>query len=641
MKKTLLTIFCAMTALFGMAQTEVDYTEQYVVTVNGTTDAPKDGEQTIVNNSDGTVNFVLHNLNVEVMGQSLSVEKVTLKNLTATVGTDGLVSFKGEDKFTIPADKLNSTLQMAVSMGMANFTDIPVTIDGKFNAEKLYAQMDIKLTKPAMTINVEIGTDNFPKPAVTKIYTERLLVTINGETSEPQMTDLTVVDNGDGTINFVLRNFFLGAGEETMPVGNIAIENIPVTEGKDGLKYFSYNDNLAIQPGDDESVEWVGPMFGPIPLNLNGKMNDEKLYVTIDIDLEAFGQTVHVELGTDDFVTPEPVGTVYTEQLLVTVNGESNEPQEASITVYDNGDGTINFVLKNFFLGAGEDTMPVGNIFVENIPVEEGTDGLQHFAYDGTIVIQPGDIEGVEWYGPMLGPIPVVLKGKMNDEKLYVIIDINLEAFGQIVNVQLGTDDFPMPVIKNFTEPYYVTVMHEQSSVRTANIEIIENDDATINFTIKDLVLEGGELTIPVGDLTLHYLQTEEGADGMTHFSGERSISIPADKLPADSQELQAAAMMGAFNDIPTTITGKYNDNKFYADIKAEKAVFGYTVTLRVQIGVEKGDVNCDSKVDIADAVSVLNAMAGETVAGVADVNGDKHVDIADFVSVLNMMAGQ
>ncbi|MBR5051961.1 MAG: dockerin type I repeat-containing protein, partial [Bacteroidaceae bacterium] len=56
---------------------------------------------------------------------------------------------------------------------------------------------------------------------------------------------------------------------------------------------------------------------------------------------------------------------------------------------------------------------------------------------------------------------------------------------------------------------------------------------------------------------------------------------------------------------------------------------------------IARGDVNCDGTVDIADAVSVLNAMAGQQVQGVADVNGDGEVDIADLVTVLNIMAGQ
>ena len=55
----------------------------------------------------------------------------------------------------------------------------------------------------------------------------------------------------------------------------------------------------------------------------------------------------------------------------------------------------------------------------------------------------------------------------------------------------------------------------------------------------------------------------------------------------------------------------------------------------------QKGDVNLDGSVTIADAVAVLNAMAGQEVPGDPDVNGDKEVSIADFVAVLNIMAGQ
>ena len=52
------------------------------------------------------------------------------------------------------------------------------------------------------------------------------------------------------------------------------------------------------------------------------------------------------------------------------------------------------------------------------------------------------------------------------------------------------------------------------------------------------------------------------------------------------------------------------------------------------------GDINGDAKVDIADAVNVLNLMTGGAFNALADINGDGVVDIADFVSILNLMAG-
>ena len=55
-----------------------------------------------------------------------------------------------------------------------------------------------------------------------------------------------------------------------------------------------------------------------------------------------------------------------------------------------------------------------------------------------------------------------------------------------------------------------------------------------------------------------------------------------------------------------------------------------------------KGDVNNDSKVDVADIASILSVMAGTATnisQETADVNGDGHVDVADIASVLTIMA--
>ena len=59
------------------------------------------------------------------------------------------------------------------------------------------------------------------------------------------------------------------------------------------------------------------------------------------------------------------------------------------------------------------------------------------------------------------------------------------------------------------------------------------------------------------------------------------------------------------------------------------------TVTVRVL----QGDLNGDTKVDIADAVTILNFMAEGVYNADADVNHDGKVDIADFVTILNIMA--
>lgn len=60
-----------------------------------------------------------------------------------------------------------------------------------------------------------------------------------------------------------------------------------------------------------------------------------------------------------------------------------------------------------------------------------------------------------------------------------------------------------------------------------------------------------------------------------------------------------------------------------------------------VAIAEITGDINSDAKVDIADAVTVLNIMAAGDYSEAADVNGDDKIDIADFVTILNIMAEQ
>ena len=102
-----------------------------------------------------------------------------------------------------------------------------------------------------------------------------------------------------------------------------------------------------------------------------------------------------------------------------------------------------------------------------------------------------------------------------------------------------------------------------------------------------------------------------------------------------------------------TNITGLAFDfaGNLYAASSASKTLSRYTIPswnenkavtpgTFAEAGI-KGDLNGDGKVDIADAVTVLNIMAAGEYNASADINGDQKVDIADFVSILNIMAAQ
>ena len=53
----------------------------------------------------------------------------------------------------------------------------------------------------------------------------------------------------------------------------------------------------------------------------------------------------------------------------------------------------------------------------------------------------------------------------------------------------------------------------------------------------------------------------------------------------------------------------------------------------------EKGDVNEDGAVDVADIAAIISVMAGTESYANADVNGDKSVDVADISTVISIMA--
>ena len=139
---------------------------------------------------------------------------------------------------------------------------------------------------------------------------------------------------------------------------------------------------------------------------------------------------------------PELVSsTDYTDYLVVTINGENTAPQETTITVAQYSDGTYTLSLKNFMLVDGEDIIPVGNIVLEGMTATENA-GKITFAANQTIQIQPGELDGLgdeDWYGPMLGNVPIALTATIEGGKLKCNIDIDMtETLGQVINVYFG-----------------------------------------------------------------------------------------------------------------------------------------------------------------------------------------------------------
>ena len=141
-----------------------------------------------------------------------------------------------------------------------------------------------------------------PEVISSKTYPEDLYLTIAGETGEKQVADVVVESLDNGNINFVLKNFVLGSGDEAMPVGNIVVENLSVASDKN----FSFNGGIQLLDGDDPAYagQWSGPAVtmmcgGSVPIDLSGRfIGEDKVIVYIAIDLtNVMGYAVDVHLG--------------------------------------------------------------------------------------------------------------------------------------------------------------------------------------------------------------------------------------------------------------------------------------------------------------------------------------------------------
>lgn len=279
--------------------------------------------------------------------------------------------------------------------------------------------------------------------AMAQNYAENLVVSINGESTDPVPASIDVQKKENGTCTFMLKNFMLALGEDVMPVGTIVLEGVTMTEA-DGQTTLETKQTIRIQAGNDANVSddgWMGPMLGDVPIVMSGKIVGDNLLANIDINMsELLNQIINVKVGVKEV-------RKYTEPLVVTINEMSTEPQDVPVQVMTLVDGTCIFRLNNFSLSDGESSIHVGNIVVENVNVEnkgqyDAISTSQH------ILIAAGTDENVPadgWFGPMLGEVPLVLNGKMMADNLFVNIDIDMsKTLEEIINVKLGTDEgFP------------------------------------------------------------------------------------------------------------------------------------------------------------------------------------------------------
>lgn len=175
-------------------------------------------------------------------------------------------------------------------------------------------------------------------------YNEKLVVTIDNVSTDSIPAAITVVDNGDGTCDFSLKNFMLVAGESSMPIGNVDLKGVKM-EKVDGVSNISTNQNIVIQPGEDSNYgedEWIGPMLGEVPIVLTGKLTATALYVNIDIDMsESLQQIINVVVGQE-------------KNVISGINGVKVNPSTNATAIYTLGGVRVSKATKGVYVINGK-----------------------------------------------------------------------------------------------------------------------------------------------------------------------------------------------------------------------------------------------------------------------------------------------
>ena len=276
---------------------------------------------------------------------------------------------------------------------------VTYTVKGRSaQAQKTYNEengvLTIVVTNEGEKTTYTVKFDN-SKATVTP-YSNDLSVTINGLCTQPQPTEIQLIDEKDGSTSLALNNFILRSGKDVMPVGNIYLTKVQ-RSGVNPMR-LTTTQEIAIMPGDLPGIDiddWLGPQLGDVPVELNAEVADGKLTATIDINMQTLEQIIHVVFAPT-----------------LNISAETNLNAEA---------GLYNLVVnRNFKKGWSTLCLPFGIT-----PEQIGAEGAQAFTSESNNVLNFSKVENMKANTPYI----VYFSKEKSDEPMYFGVEVeNAEA---------------------------------------------------------------------------------------------------------------------------------------------------------------------------------------------------------------------
>lgn len=502
-------------------------------------------------------------------------------------------------------------------------------------------------------------------------YNGTLTVTVNGEVSE-QPTSVSI-DEVNGNYKLSINNFMLVAGETNLPVGNIVIDHVPGAVNG-GLTTLCTNQEIQIPAGNVEGIaedEWLGPLLGNVPVEMNARFTGEGYVVTdIHINMVELGQVIDVKfenVGTH-FQMPNSDFETWSDKNKAPKHWHGFESVKGSLS------GTAKSTTK----------------LVSSNNVRPGSKGLTSAVVTSTKVVF------VIANGTMTNG--VLNAGSMSAADPSNHSETNLSS----TDVDANGDPFATPM---YAKPDSVkfwmrfTQAKAQASYPNAAFNAVITDGTYYQdpenkaYTNKVAVAAPNKADMTVGDWRLvscpfdYASYAANGAEAKailltvstnaTPGKGSYSNGV-ADSVYVDDLELvyladiKSVSFKGATLDLTNTDIDIADDdvisaNDFVVEKIGEDAKVttlveanakGYQAVISVVSGdlnTQKtlvfnfnkpvwadGDVNHDGVVDLADVTLLINKVLGDDATQIynPDVNGDGNVDVADVSTLVSLILG-
>lgn len=183
------------------------------------------------------------------------------------------------------------------------------------------------------------------------------------------------------------------------------------------------------------------------------------------------------------FVVEEPKKVEvknYTDQLVITINGEEQDPQEATIGVSKNDDGTYNFVLNQFSFG----DLLIGDVTMSNVPATVDGD-YTNFKTEQDAVITNGSFIA----DALGGKVHITMNAQMKGDKLYANISLPVALGDDVMDVKAVFGDISWTGIHNVKVGNGTTAVFSINGVQNnqmqRGINIVRKADGTTVKVLK------------------------------------------------------------------------------------------------------------------------------------------------------------